>query len=57
MVIDGTIVLTGSFNWTVSAERVNAENLLAVRSPELAEFYAANFARRRAVSVAYPDEE
>ncbi len=56
MVIDGEIVLTGSFNWTVSAERVNAENLLALRSPALAAFYAANFARRRAASTAYARE-
>jgi phosphatidylserine/phosphatidylglycerophosphate/cardiolipin synthase-like enzyme len=53
MVIDGELVLTGSFNWTVSAERVNAENLLAVRSPALAAYYTANFARRRSVSTAY----
>ena len=56
MVIDGEIVLTGSFNWTVSAERVNAENLLALRSPALAAFYAENFARRRAASTAYARE-
>ena len=40
MVIDGETVLTGSFNWSVSAERYNAENLVALKSPELAEFYA-----------------
>jgi phosphatidylserine/phosphatidylglycerophosphate/cardiolipin synthase-like enzyme len=53
MVIDGETVLTGSFNWSVSAERYNAENLVALKSPELASFYAENFARRRAASVAY----
>jgi phospholipase D len=53
MVIDDETVLTGSFNWSVSAERYNAENLLAVRSPALAHYYTANFARRRAVSVNY----
>ena len=53
MVIDGETVLTGSFNWSVSAERFNAENLVALTSTELASFYAANFARRRAASVPY----
>lgn len=53
MVIDGTTVLTGSFNWTTSAEIANAENLLVVHSPALAAAYAANFARRLAVSVPY----
>ncbi len=53
MVIDGETVLTGSFNWSVSAERFNAENLIALRSPALAAFYADNFARRRELSVPY----
>jgi phosphatidylserine/phosphatidylglycerophosphate/cardiolipin synthase-like enzyme len=53
MVIDGTTVLTGSFNWSVSAERYNAENLVKLRSPALAAYYAGNFARRRAVAVPY----
>jgi phospholipase D len=53
MVIDGEIVLTGSFNWSVNAERYNAENLLEIRSHALAAYYAENFARRRAVSEAY----
>ncbi len=53
MVIDGATVITGSFNFTVSAQCCNAENLLVLRSPELASAYAANFMRRQAVSVAY----
>jgi len=53
MVIDGETVLTGSFNWSVSAERYNAENLLAVHSTVLARYYTANFSRRRAASVTY----
>ncbi len=57
MVIDGDTVLTGSFNWSVSAERVNAENLLAVRSPALAAYYAQNFARRRSASTSYARAE
>jgi len=53
MVIDGATVITGSFNFTSSAQCCNAENLLVLRSPELASAYAANFMRRQAVSVAY----
>jgi phosphatidylserine/phosphatidylglycerophosphate/cardiolipin synthase-like enzyme len=36
MVIDGATVITGSFNFTKNAEENNAENLLVMRSPELA---------------------
>ena len=41
--IDGQTVITGSFNFTKSAEENNAENLLVIRSPELAEKYTANW--------------
>ena len=43
MVIDGQTVITGSFNFTRAAEEHNAENLLVIRSPELAAKYAANW--------------
>jgi phosphatidylserine/phosphatidylglycerophosphate/cardiolipin synthase-like enzyme len=43
MVIDGATVITGSFNFTKNAEENNAENLLVIRSPELAAKYAANW--------------
>jgi phosphatidylserine/phosphatidylglycerophosphate/cardiolipin synthase-like enzyme len=43
MVIDGATVITGSFNFTKNAEANNAENLLVIRSPELATKYAANW--------------
>ena len=39
MVIDGSTVITGSFNFTKAAEESNAENLLVIRSPELAAKY------------------
>lgn len=38
-VIDGEVVVVGSFNWSAQAER-NAESLLIIRSPELAKRYA-----------------
>ena len=43
-VIDHSVVITGSFNWTVSAEKRNDENLLIFRSaPKLAGAYERNF--------------
>ena len=42
-VIDGSIVGTGSFNWTKSAENDNDENLLIVRSESLANKYLNEF--------------
>jgi phosphatidylserine/phosphatidylglycerophosphate/cardiolipin synthase-like enzyme len=43
MVIDGETVVTGSFNFTKSAEESNAENLLIIRDPCTASRYAANW--------------
>jgi phosphatidylserine/phosphatidylglycerophosphate/cardiolipin synthase-like enzyme len=44
MVIDGKIVQTGSFNYTKSAEKRNAENVLVIRNnPYLAKKYLTNW--------------
>jgi phosphatidylserine/phosphatidylglycerophosphate/cardiolipin synthase-like enzyme len=43
MVIDGSTVLTGSFNFTKAAESKNAENLLVIHDTELAGKYMANW--------------
>jgi phosphatidylserine/phosphatidylglycerophosphate/cardiolipin synthase-like enzyme len=43
MVIDSEIVITGSFNFTKAAEERNAENLLIIRSEQLAAQYAGNW--------------
>ena len=40
MIIDDEMVITGSFNFTKNAEEHNAENLLLLRSKELAAEYA-----------------
>jgi phosphatidylserine/phosphatidylglycerophosphate/cardiolipin synthase-like enzyme len=53
MVIDGTTVLTGSFNFTKAAEEHNAENLLVIQDPALAEKYAANWKVHADHSEAY----
>jgi phosphatidylserine/phosphatidylglycerophosphate/cardiolipin synthase-like enzyme len=44
-VVDGTRVLTGSFNWTYSAENRNWENLVIIDSAALAQAYARQFHR------------
>lgn len=43
MIVDDDTVITGSFNFTHNAEANNAENLLVLRSKELAERYADNW--------------
>jgi phosphatidylserine/phosphatidylglycerophosphate/cardiolipin synthase-like enzyme len=48
VLIDGGEVLTGSFNFTASAEHSNAENLLLLRDSDLARRYAAEFDLHRA---------
>ena len=57
MVIDGSTVITGSFNFTKSAEERNAENLLVTRSPELATKYTANWNAHAAHSEPYTARE
>lgn len=53
MVIDGATVITGSFNFTKAAEERNAENLMIVRSKELAKLYLDNWVKHREHSEAY----
>jgi phosphatidylserine/phosphatidylglycerophosphate/cardiolipin synthase-like enzyme len=67
MILDGEVVITGSFNFTKSAEFNNAENLLVIRDPRLAARYAANwhehaehsepYQGRDTVALADPPEE
>ncbi|MBN1668775.1 MAG: DUF1669 domain-containing protein [Anaerolineales bacterium] len=45
LVIDGQIVITGSYNFSRSAEEFNDENVLILYSPELAAEYLAEFQR------------
>jgi phosphatidylserine/phosphatidylglycerophosphate/cardiolipin synthase-like enzyme len=53
MVVDGRVVLTGSFNFTKAAEEKNAENLLVIEDAALAKRYADNWADHAAHSRAY----
>lgn len=43
MVIDGETVITGSFNFTKAAEEKNAENVLVIKSKEVATEYIKNW--------------
>ena len=45
MIVDGLIVLTGSFNWSRSAEEENDENLVVIRSEYIASLYTEVFMR------------
>lgn len=53
MVIDSNTVITGSFNFTKSAEEDNAENLLIIHSPELAAKYIENWKKHAEHSEKY----
>jgi phosphatidylserine/phosphatidylglycerophosphate/cardiolipin synthase-like enzyme len=53
IVIDGRVVLTGSFNFTKAAEEKNAENLMVIEDPALAGKYFENWRTHRAHSHPY----
>jgi len=52
IIIDRSVVITGSFNFTKAAEEKNAENLLIIHSKELAKPYLENWRRHREHSPA-----
>lgn len=53
MIIDRETVITGSFNFTKAAEEKNAENLLIIRSKNLAGEYIDNWRRHQNHSEKY----
>lgn len=53
MIIDREVVVTGSFNFSRAAEENNAENLLIIRSKELAKEYLENWERHKGGSEEY----
>jgi phosphatidylserine/phosphatidylglycerophosphate/cardiolipin synthase-like enzyme len=55
IVIDGELVITGSFNFTKAAQEKNAENLLIIRDPALAKQYTQNWDAHRQHSQPYID--
>jgi phosphatidylserine/phosphatidylglycerophosphate/cardiolipin synthase-like enzyme len=56
MILDDSIVLTGSFNFTRAAEEHNAENLLVINDPVLAKAYLENWHAHEQHSEAYERE-
>jgi phosphatidylserine/phosphatidylglycerophosphate/cardiolipin synthase-like enzyme len=56
MIIDGYIVLTGSFNFTKAAEEHNAENLLVINDAVLAQRYLDNWGVHQKHSEPYERE-
>jgi len=44
-VIDGELVITGSYNWTESANEANFENAVFIACPAIAQAYTDEFAR------------
>ncbi len=53
MIIDREVIITGSYNFTYSAESKNAENILIIRSQDLAGLYTDNFLDHRKHSRKY----
>ena len=53
MVIDKETVITGSFNFTKAAEEKNAENLLILRSKNLAQEYIENWKKHKGHAEKY----
>lgn len=53
MIIDNVVVITSSFIFTKAAEGNNAENLLVIRSKELAKGYIENWEKHKEHSDRY----
>ncbi len=53
MVIDAKTVITGSFNFTASAEKRNAENLLIIQDAKMASLYLQNWDAHQAHSEVF----
>jgi len=50
-VIDGYVILTGSFNWSAAAEERNNENMMILRSEDLAHVFEEAFQTIWAIAV------
>lgn len=53
MIIDGRVVITGSYNFTRAAEKSNAENLVIIESSAIADKYTTNWLKHRRHSQLY----
>ena len=45
MIVDGVIVITGSYDWTETAETYNDENLIVISSGQISSVYEEEFSR------------
>jgi len=57
LIIDKTTVITGSFNLTKASEQNNAENLLILKSKDLARIYGDNWNHHREHSDGYQKKQ
>lgn len=57
MIIDGKLVITGSYNFTRAAERSNAENIVIIESGPIAEKYLQNWQKHQRHSQTYRPKE
>jgi len=56
VLIDGDVIITGSFNFTNAAERDNAENLLIIHGDQkLVRAYSENFTKHLGHSIPYDE--
>lgn len=55
MIFDDNTVITGSFNFTKSAQIHNAENLIVIHDAKLAQYYLNNFKYRKQQSISLED--
>lgn len=53
IIIDNHLVVGGSYNYTMSAEQKNAENVTFIDSPIIAGWYLQNWESRKNVSKSY----
>jgi phosphatidylserine/phosphatidylglycerophosphate/cardiolipin synthase-like enzyme len=56
IIVDDTITITGSYNFTHSAEQHNAENLVVIHDRNIAEQYRANWNQHFQHSLSYTNE-
>jgi phosphatidylserine/phosphatidylglycerophosphate/cardiolipin synthase-like enzyme len=45
IIVDGQVVVMGSYNFTASAEKYNDENVIVIHSPVIAGYYLEEFHR------------
>ena len=56
MIFDRKTVETGSFNFTKAAQKYNAENVLIIQNPSLAQTYYKNWLSRQSAAKTIPSD-